>query len=165
MVNYCSKWVSKILFLFLAFVILFFTNNVMATGLSGVVCKAANLSQALNLGLGHNQNGANNNGTGNFFVVCPLIYTDINTPINAIEVGVRFPSGGGSVSCTARGQQFSNDTFSFQLITVTNPTTHGQTVETLTPNWTSGSGAQTNATLVCALGPGESIKWVQFRNI
>lgn len=163
MTNHDFNIVRKIITGSLSLVVSVFGSNAMATGDSGVNCKAANLTQALNLGLGHDQNGANNNGTGNFFVVCPLDYEDHTEDKTLIEVGVRFPSGGGTVDCTARGQHFSDDSFTFQPISVTSAGTHGQSFDSLSPAWNFVSGAQTNATIVCALGPGESIKWYSFR--
>ena len=73
----------------------------------GQACQPANLTQALNLGLGWDQRGVRNTSPldgGSFFVVCPLIHDDdedINgTAPDTLEVEVQyFQDGAIPITC------------------------------------------------------------------
>ena len=127
---------------------------------SGTTCMPANLTQALK-GIGWSQAGVVNNATSSFFVVCPLMW-GINIPIG-LHMGASFP-GSGTVDCTVRVQDKTNGSYTGTTFTVSSGQTTGNpdngigSVEL--PDIVVNGMSNYNATVVCALDPGEGIEWL-----
>ena len=128
-------------------------QKVEAAVMSGSLCEAANLNQALQ-GIGWSQAGVKNNATSSFFVVCGLSWVFGSTFTEGVRVNGAFPnSTGGIIECTVRSNDFITGTFITSSFTIDNTLNgFGQGVAAF-----PALDSFPNATIVCALDPGEGI--------
>ena len=125
---------------------------------SGTSCESANLNQALQ-GIGWSQGGVKNNSMASFFVVCPMDIDTTQTPPSAALAGASFSGSGAVVECTARVQDLTTGGFTSAAFTVS----AGENTGNPNTGWSGAALSFTgivNATVVCALDPGEGISWV-----
>ena len=117
MINQIKKLVYTFSLSFTALLVSVTTNSAYAeVVIPGQACQPANLTQALNLGLGWDQRGVRNTsplGGGSFFVVCPLIHDD-DEDINSanpdfLEVEVQyFQDGAIPITCSVFEMDLNN---------------------------------------------------------
>jgi len=136
------------------------SNAEFGIGTSGASCEAANLNQA-NRGIGWSQDGVTNNSTSSFFVVCPAL-SDWNKQgggePQSIIVGATFP-GSGTIECTARAQDIFDASYTSISFTVSAGQSSPSNINYGFSDGIISFAASINATVVCALDPGEGIKW------
>ena len=138
----------------------------------GQMCQPANLTQALNFGLGWSQFGVrNNSATNSFFVVCPVMFDDDTDNVTQWKVEAVFQSAfTGNVVCTvfeidAQNPQFGAGAVeSTQNITIANPNAGvypREVFTTVVPQAPFGNAySEDTVSIVCALQPGTGIEGI-----
>ena len=118
----------------------------------GGACSSPNLQQALSGQMGQDQFGVTNNGTGSFFVVCP-IPVEAGKSYASMEYHAQFPSGSGSMACVFRAIN-NEETVVFHIATATNNFNNASVDFTAI-----SANSRPNMTVVCPLLSGEKLQW------